>query len=42
MTYENEHDELIDLGTASVETKGGDQIGVDEQALRKHSGLSND
>lgn len=35
-------DELIDLGAASVETQGGDEIGLDFQGLRKPVGISED
>ena len=35
-------DELMDLGAASVETQGGDEIGLDFQGLRKPVGISED
>jgi hypothetical protein len=37
---EDRRDELIEMGQASVETKGGDDIGVDTQGLRKKAGIS--
>lgn len=35
-------DDLIELGSISCETKGGDAVGIDEQGLRQQTGLSDD
>lgn len=42
MNRNEQHDDLIDLGTASVETLGNDGTGNDEALGKRQPGLSND
>ena len=42
MERENETLDVIEIGSVTAETKGGEVLGVDEQGLRIKAGLSDD